>query len=124
MFMTCLNILSKWFADAALRGVDTWTTAIAEEFADWALHGKIYSWDIRINKIMYETLLKNLLENLEQQANAMSHMQKMKEIVTENPDMKSESLSQLLEASNFNDIYHIFTDIKIKLNDKNDRITS
>lgn len=77
-----------------------------------------------MDKIMYETLLKNLLEILEQQANAMSHMQKMKEIVTELPDMKSENLSQLLEASNFNDIYHIFTDIKIKLNDKNDRITS
>ena len=37
--------------------------------------------------------------------------------------MKSENLNQLLEASDFNEAYHMFTDIRIKMNDENDSST-
>lgn len=60
-----------------------------------------------------------LLEHLEQQSNATAHIQKLKEIVTELPDMKSENLNQLLEASDFNEAYHMFPGIRIKMNDGN-----
>ena len=37
--------------------------------------------------------------------------------------MKSENLNQLLEASDFNEAYHMFTDIRIKMNDENNSST-
>ena len=37
--------------------------------------------------------------------------------------MKSENLNQLLETSDFNEAYHMFTDIRIKMNDENDSST-
>ena len=103
MLMTYMNILSKRFADAELKDALIQSTVIAEGSVDRALCGKMYTRGIRMYKFMYEALMRILLVHLEQQSNATPHMQKLKEIVTELPDMKSENLNQLLEASDFNE---------------------
>lgn len=59
------------------------------------LCGKMYNRGIRMHKPMYETLMITLLEHWEQQSNATRHKQKLKEIVAELSDKKSENLNQL-----------------------------
>lgn len=110
-----MNIFIKRFADAC--------SVIIEVSVDRELCGKMYNRGIRMYKFMYEALVRVLLVHLEQQSNATLHIIKLQEIVTERPDMKNENLNQLSEASDVNEAYPMFTDIRFKMNDKNNSST-
>lgn len=110
-----MNIFIKRFADAC--------SVIAEVSVDRELCGKMYNRGIRMYKFMYEALMRVLLVHLEQQSNVTFNIKKLQDIVIEGPDMKNENVNQLSEASDVNEAYPMFTDIRIKMNDKNNSST-
>ena len=118
MLVTCMNILSKRFADAGLKDVALIeNTAIAAGSVDWALCGKTYNRGIRIYKVMYEALMIILLEHLKKQTNASPFIKNVERDCFRTSRHEKWKLKSTIEVSDFNEAYHMFTDINIKMND-------
>lgn len=64
MLMMFMHILSKRFSDAGLRDVLIQSGVIAEGSVDKALSGKMYNRGVRMYKIMYEAVMRRVLDSI------------------------------------------------------------
>ena len=118
LLMVYMAILHKRFADAGLKDTIIQSGMTAEGSIETALKGKHYNRGVRLYKIFYEALMRNLISHMctdkctEEKFNSLM-----------NPDSTDGSGIKILfddikEDIRFEELYHKYLDIRLKWGDE------
>ena len=113
LIMVYMHILSKRFADGGLRDALIQSAIIAEGSVDRALCGKMYNRGIRMYKLMYEVLMRILIQQIEEENIAVDINGSINE--AETTTVTGESVEWVMRSEDFQAVYDNFIDLKLKM---------
>ena len=114
--MMALGVVGKRFADAGLKDTLIQSGVVAEGFIESVMTGKMYNRAIRANKLVYEALLRMLLEKFQNQQSVTSYTEEINQL---HQNLDQETYQSILRNECFTSYYNEFEIFLDKLTEDN-----
>ena len=109
--MIFMQVLFKRFGDAGMKDVLIQSSVIAERSIESALRGKCYSSGIRLYKIFYEDLLRQMMPYVIEKVN-QSEVEKLKQELSKYNVFTNDLCKNIKDNVQFEKVLNVFIDLK------------
>ena len=109
--MIFMQVLFKRFGDAGMKDVLIQSSVIAEGSIESALRGKCYNKGIRLYKIFYEDLLRQMMSRVIEKVN-QSEVEKLKQELSKYNVFTNDLCKNIKDNVQFEKVLNVFIDLK------------